>query len=172
MAKKSRAGRREIAKAWRVWRARFCAQRFKREYYGVDPARLRAMKRKLTISAARNAKRNSPRVGVTPVNPEEERPRPQISSSAHVSSVVLDSVTCPIMQALVVRPAVAEDGKIYEYDAIKRWVRDNHRSPVTNASMEDTLVVYGGRNEGGVVGTGRRVVSQVAAGVQPSGSVA
>ena len=66
MAKKSRAGRREIAKAWRVWRARFCAQRFKREYYGVDPGRLRAMKRKLTISAARNAKRNSPRVGVTP----------------------------------------------------------------------------------------------------------
>ena len=91
-------------------------------------------KRVFAMSAARNAKLNSPRV-VTPVNPEEERPRPQLSSSAHVSSVVLDSVTCPITQALVVRPAVAEDGKIYEYDAIKRWVRDNHRSPVTNSPI-------------------------------------
>jgi hypothetical protein len=97
-------------------------------------------KRVFAISAARNAKLNSPRV-VTPVNPEEERPRPQLSSSAHVSSVVLDSVTCPITQALVVRPAVAEDGKIYEYDAIKRWVRDNHRSPVTNSPMGHKLVV-------------------------------
>ena len=100
-----------------------------------------AIRKRFAVHAARNAKRNAPRVGVTPVNPEEERPRPQISSSAHVSSVVLDSVTCPIMQALVVRPAVAEDGKIYEYDAIQTWVRDNHRSPVTNASMDDTLVV-------------------------------
>ena len=117
MGKRSRAGRRRnsakpATKAWRIWRARFCepSQRYNN---GVEPGRLRAMKRKLTISAARNAKRNPQRV--TPVNPEEERPRPQISSSAHVSSVVLDSVTCPIMQALVVRPAVAEDGKIYEY---------------------------------------------------------
>ena len=100
-----------------------------------------AIRKRFAVHAARNAKRNSPRVGVTPVNPEEERPRPQISSSAHVSSVVLDSVTCPITQALVVRPAVAEDGKIYEYDAIKRWVRDNHRSPVTNSPMGHKLVV-------------------------------
>ena len=67
-------------------------------------------KRVFAMSAARNAKLNSPRVA-TPVNPEEDRPRPQLSSSAHVSSVVLDSVTCPITQALVVRPAVAEDGQ-------------------------------------------------------------
>ena len=52
-----------------------------------------AIRKRFAVHAARNAKRNSPRVGVTPVNPEEERPRPQISSSAHVSSVVLDSVT-------------------------------------------------------------------------------
>ena len=84
MAKKSRAGRRRNSvlrptfRAWRVWRARFCRQleRYgEQRFNGVEPGRLRLMKRKLTISAARNAKRNSPRLGVTPVNPEEERPR-------------------------------------------------------------------------------------------------
>ena len=109
--RRSKSPAAKLATKAKVWRAFQRGTRLAR----VDPDRLHERrKRRFTISAARNAKLNSPRV-VTPVNPEEERPRPQISSSAHVSSVVLESVTCPIMQALVVRPAVAEDGKIYEY---------------------------------------------------------
>jgi hypothetical protein len=74
MAKKSRAGRRRntATKAWRIWRARFCkpSQRYNN---GVEPGRLCAIKRKLTISAARNAKRNSPRVGVIVRRTSESR---------------------------------------------------------------------------------------------------
>jgi hypothetical protein len=53
---------------------------------------------------------------------------------------VLSSVTCPISQALVVDPVMAEDGAIYERDQITKWLSSNNRSPVTNAAMGARLV--------------------------------
>ena len=62
-------------------------------------------------------------------------------ASGHMlASAVLSSVTCPISQALVVDPVMAEDGAIYERDQITKWLSSNNRSPVTNAAMGARLV--------------------------------
>ena len=62
------------------------------------------------------------------------------SSGQKLASAVLSSVTCPISQALVVDPVMAEDGAIYERDQITKWLSSNNRSPVTNAAMGARLV--------------------------------
>ena len=62
------------------------------------------------------------------------------ASGQKLASAVLSSVTCPISQALVVDPVMAEDGAIYERDQITKWLSSNNRSPVTNAAMGGNLV--------------------------------
>ena len=62
------------------------------------------------------------------------------ASGQKLASAVLSSVTCPISQALVVDPVMAEDGTIYERDQITKWLSSNNRSPVTNAAMGARLV--------------------------------
>ena len=62
------------------------------------------------------------------------------ASGQKLASAVLSSVTCPISQALVVDPVMAEDGTIYERDQITKWLSSNKRSPVTNAAMGARLV--------------------------------
>ena len=62
------------------------------------------------------------------------------ASGQKLASAVLSSVTCPISQALVVDPVMAEDGAIYERDQITKWLSSNNRSPVTNAAMGPRLV--------------------------------
>ena len=62
------------------------------------------------------------------------------ASGQKLASAVLSSVTCPISQALVVDPVMAEDGAIYERDQITKWLSSNKRSPVTNAAMGGNLV--------------------------------
>ena len=62
------------------------------------------------------------------------------ASGQKLASAVLSSVTCPISQALVVDPVMAEDGTIYERDQITKWLSSNNRSPVTNAAMGTRLV--------------------------------
>ena len=62
------------------------------------------------------------------------------ASGQKLASAVLSSVTCPISQALVVDPVMAEDGAIYERDQITKWLSSNKRSPVTNAAMGARLV--------------------------------
>ena len=75
MAKKSRAGRRRNSvlrptfKAWRVWRSRFCRQleRYgEQRFAGVEPGRLRTMKRKLTRMVRRGTTILTPRTIWTP----------------------------------------------------------------------------------------------------------
>ena len=36
---------------------------------------------------------------------------------------------------------MAEDGKVYERKAIKKWLKDNERSPLTNEPMGNHLIV-------------------------------
>ena len=55
------------------------------------------------------------------------------------SQSIVETITCPITAALPVVPVLAEDGRIYEKAAIKRWFsgkpRSSIRSPITNAPM-------------------------------------
>lgn len=53
---------------------------------------------------------------------------------------VVEKLTCPITAALIVNPFVAEDGRVYEFDAIKRWLSSKKKSPLTNKEMGDGLV--------------------------------
>jgi hypothetical protein len=46
---------------------------------------------------------------------------------------------CPITHALPVFPVLAEDGHIYEKEAIAKWLKDNNRSPLTNKRMGKSL---------------------------------
>jgi hypothetical protein len=47
---------------------------------------------------------------------------------------------CPITQELPIQPVMAEDGKIYEREAIANWLRQNATSPITRAPMGPKLV--------------------------------
>jgi hypothetical protein len=46
---------------------------------------------------------------------------------------------CPITKALPVDPVAAEDGGVYEREAIERWIEEKATSPVTNKPMGATL---------------------------------
>lgn len=51
-----------------------------------------------------------------------------------------EEFVCPITRALPLEPAAAEDGRVYERQAIERWLRCHARSPVTNLPMGDKLL--------------------------------
>mmetsp|Transcript_28619 Transcript_28619/g.93670 ORF Transcript_28619/g.93670 Transcript_28619/m.93670 type:complete len:340 (-) Transcript_28619:79-1098(-) len=57
------------------------------------------------------------------------------SGESAFSQSVLESLNCPITAALPVMPVLAEDGRIYERAAIKRWLSKKAKSPLTNAPM-------------------------------------
>lgn len=46
------------------------------------------------------------------------------------------NIICPITMEIMYNPVIASDGKIYEHDAIKRWLKENDRSPITNETLE------------------------------------
>lgn len=55
----------------------------------------------------------------------------------------LETLKCPITQALPVYPVVANDGYIYESEAISKHFENSHKSPMTNLRMRGTLVPAG-----------------------------
>ena len=55
-------------------------------------------------------------------------------------STNVDQMICPITQELPVYPAIAEDGRIYERDAIEKWLREKQTSPHTNMPMGTMLI--------------------------------
>ena len=65
------------------------------------------------------------------------RPRKKSKKSGEsaFSQSVLESLNCPITAALPVVPVLAEDGRIYERAAIKRWLSKKAKSPLTNLPM-------------------------------------
>jgi hypothetical protein len=52
----------------------------------------------------------------------------------------LDEHRCPITLELMVDPVVAPDGRLYEREAITRWLATHDRSPATNRVMTGELV--------------------------------
>ena len=63
------------------------------------------------------------------------RKKSKKSGESAFSQSVLESLTCPITAALPVVPVLAEDGRIYERAAIKRWLSKKAKSPLTNLPM-------------------------------------
>jgi hypothetical protein len=49
-------------------------------------------------------------------------------------------LVCPITFSLPVDPVTAEDGKVYERSAIEEWLKQQHKSPVTNLAMGTRLL--------------------------------
>lgn len=47
---------------------------------------------------------------------------------------------CPLTKLVYLQPTVAEDGYIYEYLAIQKWLEDNNVSPITDEEMGDNLI--------------------------------
>ena len=47
---------------------------------------------------------------------------------------------CPITQSLLVNPVLAEDGHVYEADAVAKWLNVKRRSPKTNMHMGRRLI--------------------------------
>ena len=51
-----------------------------------------------------------------------------------------DEYKCPITMELIVDPVLATDGRLYEREAIEKWLQTNRTSPVTNEPMEQQLI--------------------------------
>jgi len=51
-----------------------------------------------------------------------------------------DDLKCPITQVMFRVPVMAEDGKVYEKSAIKRWLSTKQSSPLTNLPMQRGLL--------------------------------
>ena len=66
-------------------------------------------------------------------SPREKKMRESINDAAK-------EFVCPITQELPVQPVMAEDGKIYEREAIVEWFARKATSPSTNAAIGTTLV--------------------------------
>ena len=49
-------------------------------------------------------------------------------------------LVCPITFSLPVDPVMAEDGNVYERSAIEEWLKQQHKSPVTNLEMGTRLL--------------------------------
>ena len=60
----------------------------------------------------------------------------------HKSAVneAMNEFLCPITFSLPVDPVIAEDGKVYERSAIEEWLKQQHKSPVTNLAMGTKLL--------------------------------
>ena len=52
----------------------------------------------------------------------------------------MNEFLCPITFSLPVDPVTAEDGNVYERSAIEEWLKQQHKSPVTNLAMSTRLL--------------------------------
>ena len=50
--------------------------------------------------------------------------------------------TCPITYDLPINPVIAQDGHIYEKEAIERWFSISQRSPVTNEIISNVVTPF------------------------------
>ena len=64
----------------------------------------------------------------------------QITKQTTCLQSIANQFLCPITHELPINPVVAEDGRTYEKDAIKTWLRKSKRSPYTGLEMGTTLL--------------------------------
>ena len=75
--------------------------------------------------------------------PKRAAPTDTATTSKKFRSAIdesLEEFLCPITQGLPLQPVFAEDGKVYERDAIETWLKQNAKSPVLNTPMGTKLV--------------------------------
>ena len=75
--------------------------------------------------------------------PKRAAPTDTATTSKKFRSAIdesLEELLCPITQSLPLEPVLAEDGKVYERDAIESWLKRNQKSPVLNTPMGIKLV--------------------------------
>lgn len=52
-----------------------------------------------------------------------------------------EDVTCPITLTIMSEPVIMLDGKVYEKDAIKKWLQDHSSSPLTRKNMSNAPII-------------------------------
>ena len=79
-----------------------------------------------------------PKRGRAAAEAEDETAQLRRHKSAFEEAV--NEFLCPITFSLPVDPVTAEDGKVYERSAIKEWLKQQRKSPVTNLAMGTRLL--------------------------------
>jgi TPR repeat protein len=67
----------------------------------------------------------------------EEDPHTQLRRVLNKNA---EEFICPISQELPIDPVIAQDGRVYERQAIARWLATNTTSPYTNEQMQNILI--------------------------------
>jgi hypothetical protein len=60
---------------------------------------------------------------------------------SHFEMKIVESLKCPITLELPVDPVTAADGYFYERASVEKWLRNNNRSPMTNAVLGHRYLV-------------------------------
>ena len=55
--------------------------------------------------------------------------------------MVFNMPICPITQEHIINPVIDREGNTYEHDAIKEWIRTNHKSPITRAPLKESDLI-------------------------------
>jgi TPR repeat protein len=71
---------------------------------------------------------------------EAEDATVQLRRHKRATEEAFAELVCPITFSLPVDPVTAEDGKVYERSAIEEWLKQQHKSPVTNLAMGTKLL--------------------------------
>ena len=84
-----------------------------------------------TYSSHENKTENYPKTNpAKQTNPGSETP-----SFRKTIDACLGELVCPLTRMLPHDPVTAEDGRLYEREAIHRWLREEMTSPVTRQPM-------------------------------------
>jgi TPR repeat protein len=70
---------------------------------------------------------------------EAEDETAQLRRHKSATEEAMNEFLCPITFSLPVDPVTAEDGKVYERSAIEEWLKQQHKSPMTNLAMGTRL---------------------------------
>jgi TPR repeat protein len=71
---------------------------------------------------------------------EAEDETVQLRRHKSATEEAMNEFLCPITFSLPVDPVMAEDGNVYERSAIEEWLKQQHKSPVTNLAMGTRLL--------------------------------
>ena len=71
---------------------------------------------------------------------EAEDETAQLRRHKSATEEAMNEFLCPITFSLPVDPVTAEDGNVYERSAIEEWLKQQHKSPVTNLAMGTRLL--------------------------------
>lgn len=74
-------------------------------------------------------------------NPDDNIERRSFENEQLKSKKFPKSMLCPITKAPMIDPVICLDGHSYERKAITRWFKKKKSSPVTNAKLNNTILI-------------------------------